>query len=155
MELQPVNEVILYQKEILKSLISAVNEIRVSLNDQKIDQKRINSPLFKGEYAEAVTTINLLIEKLYSLVWFQTGIAKFMGHATAKTEIEDISKEAIEFISSYLMIPMSAVYIYGPSKSQTMLTLCASYSYGSSVYFQNSFEMGQGSVGECAQEKKG
>ncbi|WP_304543465.1 response regulator [Sulfurimonas microaerophilic] len=151
MELEPINEMLLHQRDVLQSLTNSVTEIKNAIEELEYE-KRIDSRGFEGAYAETVETINVLLEKLYDAIWFQSGVANMMNETALVEDVESISKTALEFLSSYLNIPMAALYIYDDVNE--ILTLRASYAYQKSSYFKEFFELGEGSVGESALEKK-
>lgn len=150
-ELQPIDEMILDQKLVLESLTHSINEIKSSIENLEF-QKRIDSLEYHGEYAATIQTINLLLDKFYDAVWFQTGIAKIMNETASLNDIDNILNKALDFLASYLDIPMAAIYIY--DSSDEILSLKASYAYQNSQNYKKRFELGEGSVGECALEKK-
>ncbi|WP_193114564.1 response regulator [Sulfurimonas marina] len=151
MELEPINQMLLKQTHVLRSLTSSVNEIKDAIEHSEYE-KRIDSSEFEGAFAETIETINVLLEKLYDAIWFQSGVAHLMNETALVEDVENISKTALEFLSSYLNIPMAALYVY--DELNEILTLKASYAYQKSSYFKEFFELGEGSVGESALEKK-
>ncbi|SFD88268.1 PAS domain S-box-containing protein [Chitinophaga sp. CF118] len=80
-------------------------------------------------------------------IWLQTGknilIEKLRGDKT----LVEISKEIIDFLADYSVAQIGTVYVY----EETVLNL--QYAYGIKGKITNSFQLGEGLVGQVALEK--
>jgi putative methionine-R-sulfoxide reductase with GAF domain len=90
-------------------------------------------------------------ERQTKINWVNEGAAQFSE--IIKNEAEDISKlgdKIISFMMKYLDVNQGALYIIEDEKLKRIST----YAYGKKRYIDQTIEIGQGLVGQCAIEKQ-
>jgi len=83
--------------------------------------------------------------------WFQKGQAELSDRIQGDLTVETIAENAIRFICEYISAQIGAVYILGQDDT---LHLNASYAFDVRKRIDNSFQIGEGIVGQVALEKK-
>ncbi len=89
-------------------------------------------------------------------IWLQSGITK-LGEILQDNypEHKSLTDVTLKFLVKHLDIPQAAIFI-GEYENEYLqrLTLSSAYAYGRKKNIQDSFELGEGLVGRCAEEKK-
>jgi signal transduction histidine kinase/DNA-binding response OmpR family regulator/CHASE3 domain sensor protein len=82
--------------------------------------------------------------------WLKTGIAKINEDISGDPELQTLASKAISQIAGYLNAPIAAFYVVEKDK----LILQGSYAYKSQNDLQRVFKIGEGLVGQAAQQKQ-
>jgi PAS domain S-box-containing protein len=89
-------------------------------------------------------------------IWLQSGITK-LGEILQDNypEHKSLTDVTLKFLVKHLDIPQAAIFIADyENEYLQQLTLSSAYAYGRKKNIQENFELGEGLVGRCAEEKK-
>jgi CheY-like chemotaxis protein/signal transduction histidine kinase len=146
---------------ILKSLDQLINNSKRTINQAYI--------IAEGNYTERVDllskddklgiALNNMTESLQKNYeqnrhqnWIKDGVNALAKEISGDIKLQELSKIGLNFIASYLHVGKAALYIYDEEKS--LLKLNAGYAFNKSDAASNSYEMGEGVVGQVALEKE-
>lgn len=86
--------------------------------------------------------------------WSIEGIAKFADILRNNQEnLEQLADTVIAEMIKYIDANQGAIFLLDNTKEEQVLNLIASYAWGKKKFMQQSFAIGQGLVGQCAQEQ--
>lgn len=89
-------------------------------------------------------------EKANNNNWLLTGTSELNEKIRGEQEVEVLGQTIIDQLCSYLKAQIGVIYLY----KNNQLSLCASYAYDFSKLNSQTVKLGEGLVGQAAQEKK-
>lgn len=136
----------------LQTLSLATRRISGGDLDQRIS---IQSDNEIGELAnnfnQMVTSLKHATRKTELENWFKNGLAEISDHMRGDSNVAELSKKVITFLSKYLDAKVGAVY---SAVENDHLQLTGSYAFHKRKGLSNSFKIGEGLVGQAALEKE-
>jgi len=83
--------------------------------------------------------------------WFKTGLTDLNDHLRGELDLATMTQNILNHLASFLSIQVGTIYL---SENNNRLKMIASYAYSRREHLANSFELGEGLVGQAALEKK-
>jgi len=164
------NDIVVHSSE--DQLANAINEMTGALRTSENTTQLVIDKAFKiaeGDFSQAElpeilrkTPLGSAIEKMTDSLrevteesntqnWFQKGQAELSECLQGDLSVATVAEKAIHFICDYVDAQVGAIYI--ADKNDT-LHLMGSYAFENRKRIENSFQLGEGIVGQAALEKK-
>jgi HAMP domain-containing protein/signal transduction histidine kinase/DNA-binding response OmpR family regulator len=125
------------------------------------DLTRTISVEAQGEVAALKDNINEMIGTLAETTrqnkdqdWLKTNIARFTGMLQGQRDLLAVSKLLLSELTPLVDAQHGSFYLADSADEQPALKLMAGYAYDEQFGNRSQFKMGQGLVGQCAQEKR-
>ena len=158
---------------IWRDLTDNVNQLAANLTNQvraiaevanavtKGDLTRSIAVEAQGEVAALKDNINEMIGTLAETTrknndqdWLKTNIAQFTGMMQGQRDLLAVSQLLLSELTPLVDAQHGSFYIADSADEQPALKLMAGYAYDEQFGIRSQFKMGQGLVGQCAQEKR-
>jgi HAMP domain-containing protein/signal transduction histidine kinase/CheY-like chemotaxis protein len=115
----------------------------------------------QGEVAALKDNINQMIGTLAATTrqnndqdWLKTNIARFTGMLQGQRDLLAVSRLLLSELTPLVDAQHGTFYLTDTSEDQATLKLVAGYAYEEKQATNSQFRIGQGLVGQCAQEKR-
>jgi len=115
----------------------------------------------QGEVAALKDNINEMIGTLAATTrqnkdqdWLKTNIARFTGMLQGQRDLLAVSRLLLSELTPLVDAQHGTFYLAESAEDQPALKLMAGYAYDETQGRSSQFKMGQGLVGQCAQEKR-
>jgi signal transduction histidine kinase/DNA-binding response OmpR family regulator/HAMP domain-containing protein len=115
----------------------------------------------QGEVAALKDNINEMIGTLAATTrqnkdqdWLKTNIARFTGMLQGQRDLLAVSRLLLSELTPLVDAQHGTFYLAESAEDQPALKLMAGYAYDETQGRRSQFKMGQGLVGQCAQEKR-
>jgi HAMP domain-containing protein/signal transduction histidine kinase/DNA-binding response OmpR family regulator len=125
------------------------------------DLTRTISVEAQGEVAALKDNINEMIGTLAATTrqnkdqdWLKTNIARFTGMLQGQRDLLTVSKLLLSELTPLVDAQHGTFYLADSTDDQPTLKFLAGYAYDERIGTRIQFKMGQGLVGQCAQEKR-
>ncbi len=99
---------------------------------------------------EMTNTLRVTSREMQEQDWLKTGWSRLESKLSGLKDLKILTKEVISFIVTYLDANLGLLYIYENNK----LKLAATHAFKDIKNLYDEFEMGQGIIGQVAQERK-
>ncbi|HEY0676682.1 MAG TPA: response regulator [Chitinophagaceae bacterium] len=129
------------------SIVRGITE-KISSGDYKVrvdDEGKDTLGVIANSVNKMAESLDHSFQSLTRREWLQKGLAGLNNKVIGKNNIEDLTDEILEFVTSYMQAPVGAFYI---SKDNNTLLLTASIALNKNVNRQLSF--GEGIAGQAA-----
>jgi len=125
------------------------------------DLTRTISVEAQGEVAALKDNINEMIGTLAETTrqnkdqdWLKTNLARFTGMLQGQRDLLAVSKLLLSELTPLVDAQHGTFYLADSTEDGAALKLLAGYAYDDALGIPTQFKMGQGLVGQCAQEKR-
>jgi HAMP domain-containing protein/signal transduction histidine kinase/DNA-binding response OmpR family regulator len=125
------------------------------------DLTRTISVEAQGEVAALKDNINEMIGTLAETTrqnkdqdWLKTNIARFTGMLQGQRDLLTVSRLLLSELTTLVEAQHGTFYLTDAAEDDATLKLLAGYAHGGDLGAPVQFRMGQGLVGQCAQEKR-
>jgi HAMP domain-containing protein/signal transduction histidine kinase/DNA-binding response OmpR family regulator len=115
----------------------------------------------QGEVAALKDKINEMIGTLAATTrqnkdqdWLKTNIARFTGMLQGQRDLVTVSRLLLSELAPLLDAQHGTFYLADSSEDEPVLRMLAGYAYDDEGAAPPAFRMGQGLIGQCAQEKR-
>ncbi|MFY9308308.1 MAG: HAMP domain-containing protein, partial [Bacteroidia bacterium] len=159
---------------IWKNLTENVNQLAENLTTQVRSISEVASAVTKGdltrnirveakgEVEELKDTINQMITNLRETTllnqeqdWLKSNLAKFTQMLQGQKDLQTVAKRILSELAQVVTAHYGAFYLMKATDEVfPKLKLFASYAYKSDRHIPKEFQIGEGLVGQCAQEKE-
>ncbi|HSQ65684.1 MAG TPA: HAMP domain-containing protein, partial [Polyangiaceae bacterium] len=157
-----------------RDLTDAVNQLAGNLTTQVRAIAEVATAVTAGDLTRAISVeasgevlklkdnINQMIANLRDTThtnkeqdWLKTNLAKFSGMMQGQRSVEALARLIISELTPLVSAQQGLLYVLDIEDRETpMLRLMASYAFESRKQLANTFELGEGLVGQCALERK-
>ena len=159
-----------------RDLTDNVNLLAGNLTEQVRAIANVSTAVTKGDYSQEITveakgevgelrdTTNEMIRTLASTTetnsqqdWLKTNLAKFSSMMQGRKDVEAVSKQILSDLAPLIDARHAVFYILetdDTDEKKQALKLRASYAYKQRKNLSDQFKIGEGLVGQCAQEKQ-
>jgi len=86
--------------------------------------------------------------------WLSTGLAKLSKTLSGDNNLHTLSEKSIAFIGHYTDASHGVIYLYDETNSEQPLNLIGSYMFSERSHLSAHYKLGEGSIGQVAQEHK-
>lgn len=136
----------------LQTLSQATRRISGGDLDQRISIQSHNEiGDLANNFNQMVTSLKRATRKTELENWFKNGLAEISDHMRGDSDVAELSKNVITFLSRYLDAKVGAVY---SADENDCLQLTGSYAFQKRKGLSSSFKIGEGLVGQAALEKE-
>ncbi len=137
----------------LKSIIKSINSLKkVILHASNTGVLEYVEYDNKDEISDMSEAYNWLVEKINDELWIKEGQAELNGTISGELSLSEFSNKATAFLARYLNAGSSVLYIYDENRNN--LKLQGSFAFTQNNMAKRTFEMGEGSIGQVALERK-
>ena len=131
-----------------KELMNEIEEANSNLED-KVDERTKEVAVKSKELEKGMLELETLSKQMEEKAHFEEGLSKLNYVLTGSLEISDACKRALEIINKFIKFQSAMIFIVNKTNR---LEKVAGFSLASN--YLNSFEIGEGLVGEAAKQKK-
>ena len=156
-----------------RDLTDNVNQLAANLTSQVRAISDVATAVIQGDLTRSITveargevlglkdTINQMITNLRDTTrtnkeqdWLKTNLAKFFGLMQGQRDLQSLTDQIMAELTPVVGAQHGAFYLAEPEDNQTALALTSTYAYTKRKRLSNRFGLGEGIVGQCAQERK-
>jgi len=147
--------------ENLTTQVRAISEVASAVT--KGDLTRMIRVDAKGEVEELKDTINQMIANLKETTlrnqeqdWLKSNLAKFTQMLQGQKDLNTVTRRILSELAQVVNAQHGMFYIYEQDEvhNDNILKLFAAYAYKGEIDIKKSFRLGEGLVGQCANEKE-
>src|SRR5262249_16859094 len=143
----------------LTTQVRAIAEVATAVT--KGDLTRSIAVVAQGELAALKDTINEMIRNLRDTTqknteqdWLKTNLAKFSRMLQGQRDLTNVGRMVLSELCPVVAAQHAEFYVADAEKDNPQLTLLASYASEGKESLGKRVGLGQGLVGQCAQEKQ-
>jgi HAMP domain-containing protein/CheY-like chemotaxis protein/signal transduction histidine kinase len=143
----------------LTSQVRAIKDVAIAVTEG--DLTRTITEEAKGELDELKSNINQMIgnlrdttEKNQEQDWLKTNLAKFGRMMQGQKDLDSVARLIMSELTPLVGAHHAAFFLADGEDRRTALKLIASYAYKVRKSVSNTFDLGEGLVGQAALEKK-
>ncbi len=156
-----------------KGLTENVNQLAANLTTQVRAIAEVATAVTKGDLTRSITVdaqgevavlkdnINEMIRNLRDTTqknteqdWLKTNLAKFSRMLQGQRDLTNVGRMVLSELCPVVAAQQAEFYVLDGKEEQPQLTLLASFASEGEAEFGKQISLGQGSVGQCALEKK-
>jgi HAMP domain-containing protein/signal transduction histidine kinase/CheY-like chemotaxis protein len=156
-----------------RDLTDNVNQLAANLTSQVRAIFEVARAVIQGDLTRSITveargevlglkdTLNQMITNLRDTTqtnkeqdWLKTNLAKFFGLMQGQRNLQSLTDQIMSELTPVVGAQHGAFYLTEPDSDRSNLVLTSSYAYTKRKQISNRFGLGEGLVGQCAQERK-
>jgi HAMP domain-containing protein/signal transduction histidine kinase/CheY-like chemotaxis protein len=143
----------------LTTQVRAIADVAIAVT--KGDLTRSIAVAAQGEVETLKDTINQMIANLAETIrkntdqdWLKTNIAKFTGMMQGQRDLLAVAKLLLSELTPLVGAQHGAFYLADSTENEATLKFLSGYAYTEDGVVPKQFKLGEGLVGQCAQEKQ-
>ena len=138
---------------VIKSILTPINKLKEHMirtsNSGNLEEYEITQ---KHEIAEMAKNYNILINKLKNEFWMNDTLNSLNDEMDGNVSVKELTQRAINFLSRSLDAGNGTFYIH--NNKENKLILNSSFAFTERERLSNTYEIGEGIIGQVALERK-
>jgi signal transduction histidine kinase/DNA-binding response OmpR family regulator len=138
---------------IITSILNPINNLKnhmIRITDSgNLEEYKLTQ---RSELSEMARHYNILMSKLKNELWINSARNSLNNEVTGNMSVKELTQKTINTLSRLLEIENGAIYVY--DQKENKLVLNSGFAFTKAQMLSNTYELGEGIVGQAALEKR-